>query len=133
MSTDDLNYLLKHMRPYLVETRLVFITLDKNQFQQHIDASLAMVQEPEGTTFVLPLEYAEQHHLEYTGVYRQISLTVESALEGYGLVAAFAKALADVEVPANVFAGYYHDHILVPEALADRAIAALETLSRQAT
>ena len=132
MSNDDLNQLLKHMKPYLVPGKLVFITLDNDQLETHINASIAMVKEAEGVTFVLPQSYADECSLSYDGTYRQISLTVQSALEGFGLVAAFATALANHGVPANVFAGYYHDHILVPERLADTAVQALEELSRQA-
>ena len=132
MSNDDLNQLLKHMKPYLVPEKLVFITLDNDQLETHIHASIAMVREEEGITLVLPQSYADDRTLSYDGTYRQISLTVQSALEGFGLVAAFATALANHGVPANVFAGYYHDHILVPENLAEKAIHALQELSRQA-
>jgi uncharacterized protein len=60
-----------------------------------------------------------------------ITLTVHSALEAVGLTAAFSKALADVNISCNVVAGYYHDHIFVPQQDAEKAMAVLESLAHQ--
>ena len=46
---------------------------------------------------------------------------MHSALEAVGLTAAVATALAAAGIPANVLAGYSHDHLLVPEDRADDA------------
>ena len=43
--------------------------------------------------------------------------------------AAFAKALGDEGISANVIAGFYHDHILVQWARAGDAMAASRRLS----
>ncbi len=61
---------------------------------------------------------------------RSISLTVHSDLEAVGLTAAFAKALADRGLSCNVFAGAYHDHLLVPVHQAEEALLALEQLQQ---
>ncbi len=132
MPNDDLNQLLRNMRPQLIDKQLVFVSLPADQLQLHIAECVAMVKEQEGTTFVLSQNYADTHGLSYSGEYQMISLTVQSSLDGYGLVAAFAKALADNGLPANVFAGFYHDHILIPATDAERAVQVLEDLSRQA-
>ena len=63
---------------------------------------------------------------------RLITLTVHSSLEAVGLTAAFSAALTGAGISANVVAGYYHDHIFVPERDADRAIETLQALSRAA-
>jgi hypothetical protein len=47
------------------------------------------------------------------------------------LSAAVARALADRGLPANIVAGYHHDHIFVPWPRRDEAITALEALSEQ--
>ena len=49
-------------------------------------------------------------------------------LRGSG-TAAVAGALAEEGISANVIAAYYHDHIFVPKASADRALAVLTGLS----
>jgi hypothetical protein len=60
---------------------------------------------------------------------RRITLRVHSALDGVGLTAAFSSELAAAGISCNVVAGYHHDHIFVPDADADRAMAALHALS----
>ena len=53
---------------------------------------------------------------------------MHSALGAVGLTAAVARALADEGVPCNVLAGAMHDHLLVPEDDAARALDALRRL-----
>jgi uncharacterized protein len=62
-------------------------------------------------------------------VMRQITLTVHSALDGVGLTAAVASALAAEGIACNMVAARHHDHVFVPEAQAQRALAVLERLA----
>ena len=59
----------------------------------------------------------------------RVSLTIQSDLAAVGLTAAFARALADHGISANVVAGFHHDHIFVPWASRDKALTALQELS----
>ncbi|MCB2152017.1 MAG: ACT domain-containing protein, partial [Rhodobacteraceae bacterium] len=59
-----------------------------------------------------------------------ISLSVHSDLEALGLTAAFARALADAGLGANVIAGLHHDHILTSWDRREAALACLRALSR---
>ena len=63
---------------------------------------------------------------------KQITLMVFSSLEGVGLTAAVAKALAKEEIPANVVAATQHDHVFVPAKMAEDAIDALRRLQAKA-
>lgn len=54
---------------------------------------------------------------------------MHSALDGVGLTAAFSSELAGAGISCNVVAGYHHDHLFVPEADAERALAVLRGLS----
>ena len=54
---------------------------------------------------------------------------MHSALDAVGLTAAFAAALAEHGISANVVSGYYHDHLLVPIDDVDLAVIALEDLA----
>jgi uncharacterized protein len=47
---------------------------------------------------------------------RQITLDVHSALDGVGLTAAVAVALAAEGIPCNMIAAHHHDHVFVPPA-----------------
>jgi hypothetical protein len=62
--------------------------------------------------------------------FKGISLTVHSSLDAVGLTAAFSSKLAEHGISANVFAGYYHDHIFVQSELAQSAIEALNEIAR---
>ena len=85
----------------------------------------AMIDEGTSTTYVVDVESAPDAPFRAAW----LTLTVHSALEAVGLTAAVAGALAAVDIPANVLAGFDHDHLLVPEELADDAIAAIRAIS----
>ena len=59
---------------------------------------------------------------------RQVTLGVFSALDGVGLTAAVAGALAERGIACNVVAALRHDHAFVPEARAEEAVEALRAL-----
>jgi hypothetical protein len=61
-----------------------------------------------------------------------ISLTVHSDLDAIGLTAAFASALGQAGISCNVVAGAFHDHIFVPVAQAQQALAVLRALQQDA-
>ena len=61
--------------------------------------------------------------------YGSISL-VHSSLEAVGLTAIVSGKLAAYEISANVIAGYYHDHIFVPEQFADEALERVRNLKK---
>lgn len=61
-----------------------------------------------------------------------LELSVYSDLQAVGFLAKVAEVLTAVNVPCNAVAAYHHDHIFVPEARADAAIAAIEALRDQA-
>jgi hypothetical protein len=90
-------------------------------------AAAAMVGEGELTTLVLPVEAAARAGLPVTVEMAWLTLQVFSSLEAVGLTAVVSARLAERGIACNVLAGYHHDHVLVPFARADDAIAALTT------
>ena len=68
-------------------------------------------------------------NLTYHFVAKWITLNVHSSLEAVGLTAAFSNALAEAGISCNVVAAYYHDHIFVAKADADKAMEVLRKLS----
>lgn len=91
--------------------------------------AVAMIEEMEGTTLVLPVDVARRAGLEVGFEVAWLTLTVFSALEAVGLTAAVSRALADADIPCNMLAGFHHDHVLVPVARVDDAAACLRGLS----
>lgn len=97
---------------------------------QHIIAS---IREPEGLSVVLA--EADAVRLNRPIHYRAawLTLTVHSDLQAVGLTAAVSGALAQAGISCNVVAGAHHDHLFVPFALADAAMAALLQLQHTPT
>ena len=128
----DLQSMLQTMEPELIDEQYVFFVFPDGSYGDHAGLNpVAAVQEKEGLTLIVSRTSADRQGLAYDGVFRCISLSVHSALEVAGLVAAFSTALAEVGISANVIAGYYHDHIFVPETDAAMALETLQALSAE--
>jgi len=95
------------------------------------DGILAQIQEPEGTTVVTTVGEAERRGwpVEFVGAW--LTVEVHTSLEAVGLTAAISAALTVKEIPCNVLAGFYHDHLVVPWERADEAVMALEELAQR--
>ena len=127
----DLDQLLATMEPALAEGRFVYASVPVAALAAHLSRGpIGLFREEEGITLILPAVAADG--LAASAPMRLITLTVHSSLEAVGLTAAFSAALTRAGISANVVAGYYHDHIFVPERDADRAIETLQALSRAA-
>jgi hypothetical protein len=125
----DLRVLIQNMTPELNPGEYVFCTIDEGKQIDHW-AAIGWFREKEGVTVVLPRLHADATGLEYSFVASWISLRVHSALEAVGLTAAFASALAEANISCNVIAAYYHDHIFVPVADAQKAMQVLNDLPK---
>ena len=127
----NLDKLLSAMSPALMRGEFVFCTFEKSRYGDHAELEpVAAVTEDEGLTLVVPKSKADQHGLEYNSVFRGITLKVHSSLEAVGLTAAFSGKLTEHGISANVIAGYYHDHIFVQSELAEKAMTAINELTR---
>ena len=127
----NLQKLLQAMSPELIAGEFVFCCFEESGYGDHTELEpVAAFAENEGLTLVIPRSRAEEHAIEYESVFRCITLKVHSSLDAVGLTAAFATKLTEHGISANVIAGYYHDHIFVQRDIADRAIAAIEELTR---
>ena len=92
----------------------------------------ATIVEDEGVTSVVSVADAARLGLEPGFVAAWLTLDVTSALDVVGLTAAVSTALATAGIACNVLAGYHHDHLLVPEEEADRAVTVLAALGSSA-
>ena len=109
--------MLAGMAPKLDARRWGFVLMEG---EPSADA-FAIIREDEGTTAILPGP---------AGDFARITLMVHSALEGVGLTAAVSGALAERGIACNVVAGFHHDHLFVPWARREEAMAALASLSK---
>ena len=107
-------------------------TDDRDLAERARPHALAVFGEDEGTSLILPDEVARDLGFAVEMPMSRITLSVHSALDGVGLTAAVASALAEAHIPCNVVAAYHHDHVFVPEELAERAVAILQDVARGA-
>ncbi|MBC7297567.1 MAG: ACT domain-containing protein [Demequina sp.] len=125
----DLATLIASMRPHRDPVTYVWASVET--IPSGI-VPLATMREAEGLTVVCSRDDADAAGLGHTFPCARITLTVHSSLEAVGLTAAFAAALSEAGISANVVAGYHHDHIFVPVERAADAMAALEQLAASA-
>ena len=126
----DLAKLLQNMKPEMPEDVFVFCSIPKGQ---KIPATLNPVhifREREGTTLVILRKEAERAGLRHEYPSRLITLSVHSALDAIGFLAAITARLAEAGISVNAVSAFYHDHLFVPAARADEAMAILLEMAK---
>ena len=116
------------MDPVLMPGTFCFCTVDGAA----PEGALCTFREEEGLSVLLAVEQAAALGLAVVSPMRQITLKVYSSLEGVGLTAAVASALAAHGIACNMVAARLHDHVFVPSAQADEALAVLRALQAEA-
>jgi hypothetical protein len=127
----DTQAMLSGMTPTLMEGEFVFcVTLDEDVARLAAPDALAWFREREGISLILPKKRAAELDFNCDAPMRRIVLEVFSSLEGVGLTAGVASALAAHSIPCNMVAAYHHDHVFVPAATADLALDVLLELQK---
>lgn len=123
----DLRLLLAGMRPELDPARYAYCRMREGLQTDRLTAR-GIFHEKEGVTLILEHDEAIRTGLVPDFIARRIELTIHSDLNAVGFMARIAQELAAAGIPANSVSATWHDHLFVPEALADRAIAVLRAL-----
>ena len=125
--------MLAQMNPRLDADEVVFCSTAVEALAEKAQPfALGAFREAEGVSLILPRATAEALGFPVALPMRRIELSVNSALDGVGLTAAVAAALAQDGVPCNVVAAFWHDHIFAPSGMAERALAVLQALQESA-
>ncbi|CCD87398.1 conserved protein of unknown function, putative amino acid binding protein [Bradyrhizobium sp. ORS 285] len=128
----NLGALLLKMTPELQEGVFVFCSLAAGHEPPAALTPLMLFREREGLTLIVRREEAEQAGLTYQFAARLITLSVHSALDAVGFLAAVTTALAAAGISVNAVSAFHHDHLFVPEAQAEQALTVLREMSRNA-
>jgi len=128
----ELRRLLAKMAPELQDGEFVFCTLAPGVADRLEVEPVGRFREAEGASLVLKRQDADRAGLACESVFRMITLRVHSDLDAVGFLAAIAGRLASAGIAVNPVSAYYHDHLFVPTADADRALALLADLSGEA-
>jgi hypothetical protein len=125
----DLKVLLRRMKPEMQDGIFVFCTIAETADIPTTLRPLLTFREQEGTTLVIRREEAEGLGLRHQFASRLITLTVHSALEAVGFLAAITARLAEAGIGVNAVSAFHHDHLFVPAHRADEALAVLQSMS----
>jgi uncharacterized protein len=129
----DVASLLANMDPTLSAVEVVFCSFPNAAVadKAFLDP-IGCFMEPEGLSLMISRRTAETHGSAFSVVLQAITLNVHSSLEAVGLTAAVAGRLTQHGISANIVAAYYHDHVFVPAADTEWALAVLRTLQAEA-
>ena len=124
----DLKKLLANLSPQLDSREYVFCTFKESTYGDYAELNpIASFLETEGLTLVIARDSADSEGIGYQGIFKRITLNIYSSLEAVGLTAAVSSLLAEHGISTNMIAGYFHDHIFVGAADAERAVALLNS------
>ena len=126
----DLDEILDSLQPRLDPAEYLYCTVStRPEIPWAEQGVIAVIREDEGSTLVIERDAARRLGLDGIGGFRRISLGVHSSLHAVGLTALAASTLSERGISANVIAGYYHDHFLVPAASVHEAMEGLQSLA----
>lgn len=125
----DLDALLRDMKPELRPDIFVFCTIPPSEPIPAALDPLLTFREQAGITMVIQRDEAEAAGLRYAFASRLITLTVHSALDAVGFLAAVSARLAEAGISVNAVSAFHHDHLFVPAGRADEATAILHGMS----
>ncbi len=132
-AVSDPKAMIAALQPELDPETYSFVTMPEGYRSRQIgEVALAVFREEEGITFIVPQAVSYAMYLQASLPMRRIVLNVHSALDGVGLTAAVAGALAEAGIACNCVAAFHHDHIFVPEADAAAALKCLKALQASA-
>lgn len=122
----NLRRILAKFEPKLNDGTYIFCTVSGEAIRSA--HPLMQFREEEGTTWIVGKNEADKAGVKYQNVFSWITLSVHSALDSVGFTAAFTGALADHSISCNVVAGFYHDHLFIPETDSQKAMEILSNL-----
>lgn len=128
----DLAAMLEQLSPRLDPDRYRYVQIEPSNAPQLLGAAIATFREDEGVSAIVPAAIADQADVGGPDMAR-ITLEVYSDLEGVGLTAAVASALAEAGIACNMVAALHHDHAFVPARRGEEALSLLKDLAKSHT
>ncbi len=121
-----LDEILSTLEPQLMDGEFVFCTFKDAVYGDYAGLNpLCSYREAEGLTLIIERDIADNADIQYTSIYKLLTLKVHSSLDAVGLTAAVTTTLSNHNISGNVVAAYFRDHVFVPS---DKAFEAIEVL-----
>lgn len=128
----ELSEVLKIMKPKIQPGEYIFCVVSEAKFRTMNIKALCTFKEKEGISAILDRPSADGNAIQYSSVWKMISLSVNSSLESIGMLAAISTRFAKERIPLNVISAYHHDHLFVPVQFAEKAMALLKKIGEEA-
>lgn len=126
---NNLDLLLKDMRPALHDGSYVFLT-SPDGFSPAVQKDAIMIfRETEGITAIVREITAKTLQKDLQPQWAMITLTIHSDLNAIGFLAAITAKLAQAGISVNPVSAYYHDHLFVPWEKREKAMKILQSFS----
>lgn len=126
----DLKTLLSSCDAIMADDEYVFACVEDRKIPAGL-SPVMMFQEQEAMTLIVRRQDAQRAGLSFEYPCRMITLSIHSSLEAVGFMAHVSTLLADAGISVNPVAGFYHDHLFVPSAQADKAMSKLLSLNKK--
>jgi uncharacterized protein len=125
----NLQVLLRNMTPHLDEDPYGIVVAAQEKAVP-VDEVFSVIHEQEGSTLIARQAVLVDSGYAVDPEWARITLQIHSSLQAIGLTAAFATALGNAGISANVVAGFHHDHVFVQWERRHAALSALQALSK---
>ena len=129
----NLDKLLATMSPVLDPQVYVFCTIT-TPVPVNLESPPRMIfEEDEGTSLIITKEEAEEHSIAFEYPCQRITLNVHSSLDAIGFLARITTHLATRhQLSVNAVAGFYHDHLFIPQDKAQEGMKGLQEVIDEA-
>ena len=121
----DLNKLTATMHPELRDGTYVFVTMPLDGADPDGLGAVMSFREDEGVAMIVPERAASAAGLVGIFPCRMITLTVHSALDAVGFLAAVTMRLSAAGISVNAVSAFFHDHLFVPAGQAEETVEIL--------
>ncbi|HUB48457.1 MAG TPA: ACT domain-containing protein [Acetobacteraceae bacterium] len=125
----ELATLAANAQPMLRDGEFGFCCVPKGEAIPRGLTPILWFAEDEGTTLIIPLAQAQAIGIACEFPSRMITLTINSALDAVGFLAAITTRLAAAGISVNAVSAFHHDHIFVPLTRAEEAMELLSSLA----
>lgn len=115
---------IRQMNP-IRKGEFAFCRLTHSEYESTHLRPLCFFREDEGVTVILPVPEARAHGFSVVWIGTQITLSVNTSLDGVGFLAAVAIELAQAGIAVNAFSPISHDDLFVKPSDADLAMTVL--------
>jgi hypothetical protein len=137
----DLSVILKSVEFLISEQDFVYVSIDSDYFEvtrllleNQIQPEMVFI-EGDFVTLIVDVSISSLVRELFTStevayLSKKITCNIHSALDGVGLTQIISTTLAEHQIPCNIVAAYYHDHVFVEKEKADLAHKLLEKLKK---